>query len=526
MFRNLPYDEDRALKRYAATPQDKQFRFNWRDVVTESFETVRPLKSILNGHSECIHILLEGNEVAFNLEEIAETVGTALTNLLLSRHETEIFTEQNRQFVARVVELVAQRLSSQVDNEGELSLGARDMYLLIEKALIDLNAHDVARSLVAHRAIRMGETRIVPLTTRLIRRNNTEVPWNQDKIEVAVRKAFLSLQQDSEPAVNIARAVTERVRELNRSRLHIEDVQDIVQEELMRQGYYKVAEAYILYRAHRSRLREEEREKAAASAQQQDSMIVVTHDDGSTDFWDGHDLRLRIQYARVGLFLDMTPEQLETELRRSLYPEMTEDDLRRTILLNAKTLIEQDADCAKFAGRILMTYIYEEVLNWSIERDGVGQLAAAHREAFRYLLHHGVNIERVNPKLREYDLGKLADALDPTADMDFDYLGIQTLYDRYLIVDKTGKRPRRLETPQLFWMRVAMGLFLDEQENREDWVIRLYQLYKSRRFCSSTPTLFNSGTLHSQLSSCYLYKVDDNIQSIMQRGIADNAYLS
>ena len=128
--------------------------------------------------------------------------------------------------------------------------------------------------------------------------------------------------------------------------------------------------------------------------------------------------------------------------------------------------------------------------------------------------------------MREHEIDKLAEAIDPVADMGFDYLGIQTLYDRYLIVDKTTEDHRRLETPQLFWMRVSMGLFLDEVESRSDKVIDLYKLYKSRRFCSSTPTLFNSATNHSQLSSCYLYKVDDSIESIMTRGIAENAYLS
>ena len=112
------------------------------------------------------------------------------------------------------------------------------------------------------------------------------------------------------------------------------------------------------------------------------------------------------------------------------------------------------------------------------------------------------------------------------ADLDFELLGVQTMYDRYLIIDKTVKPARRLETPQFFWMRVAMGLFLREEKSREDWVIRLHALYKSRRFCSSTPTLFNSGTLHSQLSSCYLYQVNDTIESIMIRGIAENAFLS
>ena len=138
-----------------------------------------------------------------------------------------------------------------------------------------------------------------------------------------------------------------------------------------------------------------------------------------------------------------------------------------------------------------------------------------------------MKIKRINPDILErYDLNKMAEALDPSADLDFDYLGVQTLYDRYLIVDKTGKRQRRLETPQFFWMRVSMGLFKAEEKDRESWAIRLYQLYKGRRFCSSTPTLFNSGTLHSQLSSCYLYKVDDSIESIMIRGVSENAFLS
>jgi ribonucleoside-diphosphate reductase alpha chain len=141
-----------------------------------------------------------------------------------------------------------------------------------------------------------------------------------------------------------------------------------------------------------------------------------------------------------------------------------------------------------------------------------------------------VELERIHPDMLRFDLDRLADALDPAADMDFDFIGIQTLYDRYLIVDKKSNPQRRLEAPQLFWMRVSMGLFMREMRAGEagttEHIIALYRLYKSRRFCSSTPTLFNSGTLHSQLSSCYLYKVDDSIESIMQRGIAENAYLS
>ena len=145
---------------------------------------------------------------------------------------------------------------------------------------------------------------------------------------------------------------------------------------------------------------------------------------------------------------------------------------------------------------------------------------------FPVTIQSGVEINRYSAVLQKYDLEKLAAALDPLADLELDFLGVQTLYDRYLIVDKQADVSRRLETPQFFWMRVAMGLFHAEPKDREVRVLELYNLYKSRRFCSSTPTLFNSGTKHSQLSSCYLYWVDDSIEAIMQRGVAENAMLS
>ena len=133
---------------------------------------------------------------------------------------------------------------------------------------------------------------------------------------------------------------------------------------------------------------------------------------------------------------------------------------------------------------------------------------------------------RIDERLLGYDLERLARAIDPTADLDLELLGVQTLYDRYLLVDKSGASPERIETPQLFWLRVAMGVCLGETGDREARVLELYEVYRQRRFCSSTPTLFNAGTRHPQLSSCYLYVVDDSLESIMQRGIAENAMCS
>jgi ribonucleoside-diphosphate reductase alpha chain len=513
MIQKISFEEDLELKRFVSTPKDKKPRFDWAGVVGED-----------RVQSPEIKISFEGGERDFDLAEIADTIGAALTDLLLSRQEAEIFTEVNQKFVASVAESVGQVLATSIEQGRALKLSAHDIHILIEKALIESDAHDVAKSLVFGRNQGQDRER-APVSIRLIRRNGQVVPWSEAKIEVAVRKSFLSLHMDSGPAIDVARGVTDRLNTAGQAFINIEDVQDAVQEELMRQGHFKVAEAYILYRAHRSRVRDDS-DDVAPSEMQQESMIVVTEENGESTFWDAVDLKLRIEFAQIGLDLNINAEEIESELRRSLYPEMTRSDLRKTIVLNAKALIERDADFALFAGRILLSYIYEEVLDWDIVRDGVEQLKEAHRRGFKSYLKRAIEIERIHPKLLDFDLDKMAAALDPSADLDFDYLGVQTLYDRYLIVDKTSKKHRHLEVPQFFWIRVSMGLFHHEKEDREGYAIRLYNLYKSRRFCSSTPTLFNSGTLHSQLSSCYLYKVDDSIESIMHRGIADNAFLS
>jgi ribonucleoside-diphosphate reductase alpha chain len=463
---------------------------------------------------------------------VADAIGDSLADLLIARSEDEksIFSDVNRQFVSDVAHAVANSLTKSLDEGGRLRLSESDLYLLIEKALLENEAYDVAKSLAFRRSLEKHgsvdlNAGLSTLPVRLIRRNGNVVPWSETKIEIAVRKAFLTIKENPEPSIDIAHAVTEKIRRGDQSFVHIEDVQDMVQEELMRQGHFKAAEHYILYRAQRSRLREEQ--EANAEDPNQEYMVTVSDEQGGSSFWDGMELKKRISFASIGLDLCLSEIEIERELRRSIGSEISEKDLKATIILNAKSLIEKDADFAKFAGRILLSYIYEEVLNWSISRDGIDKLKQAHKTAFKAYLKHGVSIKRLNPELLDrYNLDKLAEALDPTADLDFDYLGIQTLYDRYLIVDKTGHKPRRLETPQFFWMRVAMGLFKREENNRDEWVVRLYNLYKGRRFCSSTPTLFNSGTLHSQLSSCYLYKVDDSIESIMIRGVAENAFLS
>ena len=522
-------EEDILLKQYADASDEDKPRFNWSDYADAD-------SPALPGKLQ-IKIEIGGQVRDYNTADVADTVGGALTDLLLSRKEENIFNDENQKLVAGIAKSVTEEIVEQTEDSStpEVTFNSVELTKIIERALVKNNAHDVARSLIMR--LRNGsdkladEGEVKSKTIKVIRRNGKTVSWKPNKIESAVSQAFLSLQLDPSPALDVANAISDTITEDGVSFIHIEDLQDKVQEELMRQGHFKVAEAYILYRAHRALLREAERveaEEAAATADDpsQDSLILVRNADDSTFLWDGSDLRKRIEFAILDLDLCLADDEIERELRRSVFPEMKKADLEKTIILNSKSLIERDADFSKFAARILLTFIYEEVLDWNIVDDGISALPAAHRKGFKSSIQRGIEIGRLNSRLREHEIDKLAEAIDPVADMGFDYLGIQTLYDRYLIVDKTTEDHRRLETPQLFWMRVSMGLFLDEVESRSDKVIDLYKLYKSRRFCSSTPTLFNSATNHSQLSSCYLYKVDDSIESIMTRGIAENAYLS
>jgi ribonucleoside-diphosphate reductase alpha chain len=286
MIKHSAYEEDLALKRFSLSESDSHPRYDWRGVVSN--DTLFPADMV----PSTVKVQANDGVEAFDLAEVAETVGTALTNLILSRDEdeTDIFNEKNRQFVAAVAGTVARRLAELAKEGKPLTLSESEIYLLTEKTLIENNAPDVAKSLLVLRNKNREPIEPLPVTVRVLRRNNKEVNWDSTKVEIAVRKAFLTLAQDSEPAVAVANAVGERVRNLHISRVHIEEVQDIVQEELMRLGHFKVAESYILYRAHRRHLREKEATEAAED-DRQESMIMITLPDGSNEFWDGHDLR-------------------------------------------------------------------------------------------------------------------------------------------------------------------------------------------------------------------------------------------
>jgi ribonucleoside-diphosphate reductase alpha chain len=332
------------------------------------------------------------------------------------------------------------------------------------------------------------------------------VPWLGHKIERAVDSACVSIDH---PLVGkrVQQELEFRMQKERPLFIHVEQVQDLVESTLIELGYSHVALAYGKYRARRAAVRESEARLGAGGGEQLElaSSTLTT------------ELRQRLSFARIGLDLTLVDNELIARLLRSVSLALTPLEQRETIILNAKNLLDIDADCRFLAGRILLTYIYEETLPWKIG-DGIDHLKEAHRKAFLKYIPLGIELKRLDSRLAKFRLMELADALDPFADLQFDFIGIQNLYDRYLIDVKdtslpAGRRP--LEAPQIFWMRVAMGLSILEPD-REARAKEFYAIYQNKRACSSTPTLFNAGTHHPQLSSCYLLYCGDSMEEITE----------
>jgi ribonucleoside-diphosphate reductase alpha chain len=357
---------------------------------------------------------------------------------------------------------------------------------------------------------------------QIIRRNGAVVPFEPGKISVAMMKAFLAVRGTQAAASASVRdtvdALTEAViRALVRSRpaggtFHIEDVQDQVELGLMRGGHHEIARAYVLYRERRAQ------ERARQSAQQAPQPPVLhVVDGGQRVALDLDNLKRLIESACEGLGADVKSDPIVAETLRNLYDGVPMDEVYKASILAARTLIEKDPDYTYATARLLLHTIFKEVLGRDLPPS---EMARSYVDYFPGFVKKGVDAQRLDERLLQYDLEKLGAALKAERDLKFDYLGLQTLYDRYFL----HVRKTRIELPQAFFMRVAMGLALNEVD-REARAIEFYEVLSSFDFMSSTPTLFNSGTLRSQLSSCYLTTVPDHLDGIYE-SIKENALLS
>ena len=356
---------------------------------------------------------------------------------------------------------------------------------------------------------------VEPGTLRVIKRNGSVVDFDRSKIEVAITKAFLAVHTSAAAASS---SVQQKVAQLSQNvydtfssrmpsggTIHIEEIQDQVELALMRSEELKVARAYVLYRAERTKLRQEEssisQEEPKLSPSERTETIAKEACEGLSG---------------------TNAETILKEANKNLYEGASENEIKEALILSSRSLVEIEPNYTFATSRILLDNLRTEALSFldisqNATQKEMGKLYPKSLEAF---IKKAIELELVNPELGKMNLKKLGKSIKPERDLQFSYLGLQTLYDRYFI----HKNEIRFELPQIFFMRVAMGLAIEEKD-REEKAIEFYDLLSSFDYMSSTPTLFNSGTIHSQLSSCYLTTVPDDLKGIYD-ALGDNAMLS
>ena len=298
----------------------------------------------------------------------------------------------------------------------------------------------------------------------------------------------------------------------------MEKVQDFVEMGLMRAGHYRVARAYIVYRAEHAKKRALQATEVTDDAGDS-PRLSVTLEDGTRIPFDPARVRRRLAEAARGLERDVNVEDLAEDVLRSVFDGISPAELNRAMILAARSRIERDPAHDAVAARLMRMVIHDEALG--SHKSDAEDLEKLYRHQFEHYLIDGVAAGRLDAVVRTFDTARLAKSLRPDRDAGFKYLGLQTIYDRYLL----HVEGRRIETPQYFWMRVAMGLASAEGADKTDRAMEFYEVLSDFRFTSATPTLFNSATLHPQLSSCYLTTVQDDLTHIF-KSVGDNAALS
>ncbi|MEW8293011.1 MAG: ribonucleoside-diphosphate reductase subunit alpha [Candidatus Thiodiazotropha sp.] len=369
---------------------------------------------------------------------------------------------------------------------------------------------------------------------QVIRRNGKVTHFDPGKISVAMTKAFLAVEGGSAAASSrihdtvkmltdqVVSALTRRLPD--NARVHIEDIQDQVELSLMRSGEHKAARSYVLYRERQSQKRlEEEAKRAEVEGIPEEHIVNVTLDDGSTRPLDVERMQALVSEACNGLD-EVDAGRILQEACRNLFDGVKESDVSQTLVMSARTLIDQEPNYSQVAARLLLDILRREALGFlglDTPVNTQAEMAESYCSYFKRYIQQAAELDLLDSRLGQYDLDRLIAAIKPERDLGFTYLGLQTLYDRYFIHSEDGVR---FELPQAFFMRVAMGLAINEID-RESRAIEFYDLLSSFDFMSSTPTLFNSGTLRPQLSSCYLTTVPDDLDGIYS-SIKDNALLS
>ncbi len=461
-----------------------------------------------------------GQVVAFNVLRIKHAIANALKEFNGLPREADL-PEDAHADVDKVTGCVVSVLKSRSNNKEFLTVEE-----IQDEAIRQLyeNGFKQVGELYANYRKRQATKRSIFELYTTIKRDGRVVSFKPEKITIAIAKAFQAKNKGelTDRLLDIARKLSDNVvAEIRRQwpegrSIHIEEIQDIVEKTLMTAGHHDIAKRYILYREDRAKVRQREAQTVDASLDWVNQIRVKT-DSGQERYLNINELRFKIKTCCQGL-KNVSLDKILRESLKNYFDGITEDKIDLSNIMAAKSLLEVDPEYSLAAARLLLLKEYREALGREISFEGI---KTEYPICFANFIRKTVELELLSPQLLEFDLPKLGHALDSRRDFLFKYMGLQTLYDRYFL----HWEERRLELPQIFWMRVAMGLALNEGKEKNDRAIEFYNILSTFRFTSSTPTLFNSGTHHPQLSSCFLTTIEDDLFHIF-KCVQDDAMLS
>lgn len=429
--------------------------------------------------------------------------------------------------IDEVTDLVLSHLFTLASKGASLTVeGIQDQ---VEIMLMKAGHLDVARDYIVYRDQHKALREDSPQNLRITRSDGTEVRFNIMKIASSIEDAFRRTQKEEGPATpEIIEAVNLQTQKIvakavalakSGRPLHVHLIEDEIENQLMRDGYFQVAKDFILHRAQLTITTPLPTAEPLSQEEEKPARQFTFYDEeGASHIVTEAQLRDQLAFACRGLENLVSSTELLENIIAHFYEGMKLHELATAQMMAARAKIEIEPAYSKVASRLLLDHLYQETMGIHASDP---HLESIHRNYFKTYLKHAISIHRIHPELLTFDLDRLARSMELQRDDQFTYLGLQTLYDRYFIHEES----RRLETPQIFWMRVAMGLALCEKENKTQRAIEFYNVLSKFLFVSGTPTLFNSGTMHPQLSSCYLSTVKDDLHDIF-KVIADDAQLS
>ena len=454
---------------------------------------------------------------------------------------TEPLPAQDYQTVHKVSDQVVLEAQEQALQGACLTVeGIQD---IVEAKLMEAECFDVGKNYIIYRNEQKELRQDSPRNLKVLRRDGKKfVRFNPMKIASAIERSLRDTRKVEGPTprdvidlVNVLanKVVSQAVEMAKRgTQLQVELLQDEVERQMMAAGLYDEAKDFILYRAKKAALRQEalrdealrdeaireelKHESAVEEKSHEEKHYTIRLISGEEAQIAETELRRRTDFACANLS-EVSSEEVLQDALVNFYEGIKQSEVDQALMMSARAKVEREPNYSFVTARLLLDMVYRETIGCEANSE---DLQARHREAFFAYIDRGIELERLSPVLKKFDLERLADAIDLSRDLDFSYLGLQTVYDRYL----THHEERRIESPQMFWMRVAMGLSIEEDDINAR-AIEFYDVLSQFYFVSSTPTLFNSGTCHSQMSSCYLSTTMDDLSHIF-KVVADDAQLS